>query len=69
MDSSLSELDSLSDSPVSEPVWPRKMSEPPQSELSQSLFGKAMIFMVLPETIVIFGLVVAILGIFVMANM
>ena len=33
-DSSLSELDSLSDSPVSEPVWPRKMSEPPQSELS-----------------------------------
>ena len=34
-----------------------------------SLFGKAMLFMVLPETIVIFGLVVAILGIFVMANM
>ncbi len=32
----------------------------------QSLFGKAMIFMVLPETIVIFGLVIAILGIFVM---
>ena len=32
----------------------------------QALFGKAMIFMVLPETIVIFGLVVAILGIFVM---
>ena len=31
-----------------------------------SLFGKAMILMVLPETIVIFGLVVAILGIFVM---
>ncbi|MBR7153486.1 MAG: ATPase [Candidatus Methanomethylophilaceae archaeon] len=31
-----------------------------------SLFGKAMIFMVLPETIVIFGLVIAILGIFVM---
>ena len=31
----------------------------------QSLFGKAMIFMVLPETIVIFGLVIAILGIFV----
>ena len=30
------------------------------------LFGKAMIFMVLPETIVIFGLVIAILGIFVM---
>jgi V/A-type H+-transporting ATPase subunit K len=33
-----------------------------------SLFGKAMIFVVLPETIVIFGLVVAILGIFVMGN-
>ena len=31
-----------------------------------SLFGKAMILMVLPETIVIFGLVVAILAIFVM---
>ena len=31
----------------------------------QSLFGKAMIFMVLPETIDIFGLVIAILGIFV----
>lgn len=31
-----------------------------------SLFGKAMVLMVLPETIVIFGLVVAILGIFVM---
>ena len=31
-----------------------------------SLFGKAMIFVVLPETIVIFGLVIAILGIFVM---
>ena len=31
----------------------------------QSLLGKAMIFMVLPETIVIFGLVIAILGIFV----
>ena len=31
-----------------------------------SLFGKAMIFMVLPETIVIYGLVIAILGIFVM---
>ena len=28
-----------------------------------SLFGKSMILMVLPETIVIFGLVVAILGI------
>lgn len=28
-----------------------------------SLFGKAMILMVLPETIVIFGLVIAILGI------
>ena len=27
------------------------------------LFGKAMVLMVLPETIVIFGLVVAILGI------
>ena len=33
-----------------------------------SLFGKAMIFVVLPETIVIFGLVVAILGIFVMGS-
>jgi len=32
-----------------------------------SLFGKAMVLMVLPETIVIFGLVIAILGIFVMA--
>jgi ATP synthase subunit C. len=32
----------------------------------QSLFGKAMIFMVLPETIVIFGLVIAIMAIFVM---
>lgn len=32
----------------------------------QSLFGKVIIFMVLPETIVIFGLVVAILGIFVL---
>lgn len=32
----------------------------------QSLFGKSMVLMVLPETIVIFGLVVAILGIFVM---
>lgn len=31
-----------------------------------SLFGKAMVLMVLPETIVIFGLVVAIMGIFVM---
>lgn len=31
-----------------------------------SLFGKAMVLMVLPETIVIFGLVVAILAIFVM---
>lgn len=29
-----------------------------------SLFGKAMIYMVLPETIVIFGLVIAILCIF-----
>ena len=33
-----------------------------------SLFGKAMIFVVLPDTIVIFGLVVAILGIFVMGS-
>jgi len=33
-----------------------------------SLFGKAMVLMVLPETIVIFGLVIAILGIFVMAG-
>jgi V/A-type H+-transporting ATPase subunit K len=32
-----------------------------------SLFGKSMILMVLPETIVIFGLVVAILAVFVMA--
>ena len=31
-----------------------------------SLFGKAMVLMVLPETIVIFGLVVAILAVFVM---
>lgn len=31
-----------------------------------SLFGKGIVLMVLPETIVIFGLVVAILGIFVM---
>jgi len=31
-----------------------------------SLFGKGMVLMVLPETIVIFGLVVAIMGIFVM---
>ena len=31
-----------------------------------SLFGKAIVLMVLPETIVIFGLVVAIMGIFVM---
>ena len=29
-----------------------------------SLFGKAMVLMVLPETIVIFGLVVAILSVF-----
>lgn len=35
----------------------------------QSLFGKSMIFMVLPETIVIFGLVIAILGIFVAPGM
>jgi len=32
----------------------------------QTLFGKAMIFMVLPETIVIFGLVISIMAIFVM---
>ena len=31
-----------------------------------SLFGRAMIFMVLPETVVIFGLVIAIMAIFVM---
>ncbi len=31
-----------------------------------SLFGKAMVLMVLPETIVIFGLVVAILAAFVL---
>lgn len=31
-----------------------------------SLFGRAMIFTVLPETIVIFGLVIAIMAIFVM---
>ncbi|MBQ8179035.1 MAG: ATPase [Candidatus Methanomethylophilaceae archaeon] len=36
---------------------------------NEALFGKAMIFMVLPETIVIFGLVIAILGIFVMSGM
>lgn len=30
---------------------------------NEGLFGKAMILMVLPETIVIFGLVIAILGI------
>ncbi len=30
------------------------------------LFGRAMIFTVLPETIVIFGLVIAIMAIFVM---
>ncbi len=34
-----------------------------------SLFGKAMVLMVLPETIVIFGLVVAILGVFVLPGM
>jgi V/A-type H+-transporting ATPase subunit K len=34
-----------------------------------SLFGKAMVLMVLPETIVIFGLVIAILGVFVLPNM
>jgi V/A-type H+-transporting ATPase subunit K len=32
------------------------------------IFGKAMIFMVIPETIVIFGLVIAIMAIFVMAG-
>lgn len=31
-----------------------------------SVFGRAMIFMVLPETVVIFGLVIAIMAIFVM---
>lgn len=31
-----------------------------------SLFGKGMVLMVLPETIVIFGLVVAILAVFVL---
>ena len=31
-----------------------------------SLFGRAMIFTVLPETLVIFGLVIAIMAIFVM---
>jgi V/A-type H+-transporting ATPase subunit K len=30
------------------------------------IFGKAMIFMVIPETIVIFGLVIAIIAIFAM---
>ncbi len=34
-----------------------------------SLFGKAMVLMVLPETIVIFGLVVAILAAFVLPGM
>lgn len=33
------------------------------------LFGKAMVLMVLLETIVIFGLVIAILGVFVLPNM
>ena len=33
---------------------------------NEALFGKAMIFMVLPDTIVIFGLVIAIMAIFVM---
>jgi len=33
------------------------------------LFGKSMVLMVLPETIVIFGLVIAILGVFVLPNM
>ncbi len=36
---------------------------------NEALFGKAMIFMVLPETIVIFGLVIAIMAIFVMPGM
>ncbi|MDR3282544.1 MAG: ATPase [Candidatus Methanoplasma sp.] len=31
-----------------------------------SIFGKAMIFVVLPETIVIFGLVIAIMAFFVL---
>ena len=34
-----------------------------------SLFGRAMIFTVLPETIVIFGLVIAIMAIFVLPGM
>lgn len=33
-----------------------------------SIFGKAMIFMVIPETIVIFGLVIAIMAIFVVGG-
>lgn len=33
---------------------------------NEALFGKAMILMVLPETIVIFGLVIAIMAIFVL---
>jgi V/A-type H+-transporting ATPase subunit K len=33
---------------------------------NEALFGKAMIFMVFPETIVIFGLVIAIMAIFIM---
>ena len=34
-----------------------------------SLFGRSMIFMVLPETVVIFGLVIAIMAIFVAPGM
>ena len=34
---------------------------------NEALFGKAMILMVLPETIVIFGLVIAIMAIFILA--
>ena len=34
-----------------------------------SLFGRAMIFTVLPETVVIFGLVIAIMAIFVLPGM
>jgi V/A-type H+-transporting ATPase subunit K len=34
-----------------------------------SIFGRAMIFMVIPETIVIFGLVIAIMAIFVVPGM
>ncbi|MCL2333752.1 MAG: ATPase [Candidatus Methanoplasma sp.] len=34
-----------------------------------AIFGKAMIFMVIPETIVIFGLVIAIMAIFVVPGL